>query len=175
MNLAEVLAALREAFPGQASEPRAVPMDERFVALPAACIHQAAELLVERFAVRHLSTITGEDTGESIVLLYHFWDGQGLTLQTSLLRDEPRIDTLTDIIPGAVFYEREVSEMLGVGFDGHPDPRRLLLPDDWEGEPPLQKAPVVSRSDAASAHKREEAPLTTNRADEGEESAECRV
>jgi len=63
-----------------------------------------------------------------IELLYHFWDGGGLTLRTSLPREEPHIATLTDLIPGAAFYEREVSEMLGVTFDGHPDLRALLLP-----------------------------------------------
>jgi NADH-quinone oxidoreductase subunit C len=116
-----------------------VPIDETFVALPAGCVHPATQVLVERFDLRHLSTITGQDTGSEIELLYHFWDGTGLTLRTSLPREEPHIATLTDLIPGAAFYEREVSEMLGVTFDGHPDPRALLLPDDWDGEPPLRQ------------------------------------
>ena len=95
-------------------------------------------LLVERFDLRHLSTITGQDTASEIELLYHFWDRQGLTLRTLLPGQEPHIATVTDLIPGASFYEREVSEMLHVTFDGHPDPRPLLLPDDWNGEAPLR-------------------------------------
>ncbi|MCG2767772.1 MAG: NADH-quinone oxidoreductase subunit C, partial [Anaerolineae bacterium] len=76
-------------------------------------------------------------TGSEIELLYHFWDGQGLTLRTSLPREEPHIATVVNLIPGAAFYEREVSEMLGVTFDGCLDRRSLLLPDDWNEEPPM--------------------------------------
>jgi NADH:ubiquinone oxidoreductase subunit C len=107
--------------------------------LPPGCICPAAQLLVERFGIRHLSTITGQDTGSEIQLLYHFWDGEGLTLCTSLPREQACIATLTDLIPGAALYEREVSEMLHVAFEGHPDPRKLLLPDDWDGEAPLRR------------------------------------
>ena len=134
MHLEAILQALQETFPAETIEAQTVPIGETFVALPAGCIHPAVRLLIERFDLRHLSTITGQDTGSEIELLYHFWDGAGLTLRTSLPREEPHIATLTDLIPGAAFYEREVSEMLGVTFDGHPDPRALLLPDDWDKE-----------------------------------------
>jgi NADH:ubiquinone oxidoreductase subunit C len=139
MNVELVLEALREAFPTEALEPRAVPVDETFIPLPPDCVHPAVRILVERFGLRHLSTITGEDTGSEIVLLYHLWHGRGLTLRAELPRDGAHIATLTDLIPGAAFYEREVSEMLGVTFDGHPDPGTLLLPDNWDSEPPLRQ------------------------------------
>jgi NADH:ubiquinone oxidoreductase subunit C len=144
MNVDLILEALREIFPAETLEPQPVPIGETFVALSPDCIHPAAQVLVERFDLRHLSTITGQDTSSEIELLYHFWDGRGLTLRTSLPRERPHIATLTDLIPGAAFYEREVSELLGVTFDGHPDPRALLLPDDWDGEPPLRKQPPLS-------------------------------
>jgi len=139
MNVELVLEALREAFPTETLEPRAVPADETFIPLPPDCVHPAVRILIERFGLRHLSTITGEDTGNEIVLLYHLWHGQGLTLRAVLPRDGAHIATLTDLIPGATFYEREVSEMLGVTFDNHPDPGTLLLPDNWDGEPPLRQ------------------------------------
>jgi NADH-quinone oxidoreductase subunit C len=139
MNVTGILEALRQNLPHESIEVRQVPVDETFVTLQAESIHAAVTLLMERFDVRHLSTITGEDTGDAIVLLYHFWDGQGLTLRTSLGREARSISTLTHLIPGADFYEREVHEMLGVAFEGHPDLSPLLLPEDWESEPPLQK------------------------------------
>jgi NADH:ubiquinone oxidoreductase subunit C len=139
MNVELILESLRETFSTEALDPQVVPIDETFVTLPPDCIHVAVQVLVERFDLRHLSAITGEDTGDEIVLHYHFWDGHGLTLRTSLPRQGARNATLTDLIPGAAFYEREVSEMLGVTFDGHPGPRTLLLPDDWAGEPPLRR------------------------------------
>lgn len=139
MYLEAILQALRETFPAETIEAQAVPMDETFIALPPDCVHLAVQVLIERFDLGHLSTITGQDTGNEIELLYHFWGGGGLTLRTSLPREKPHIATLTDLIPGAAFYEREVREMLGVTFDGFPIPRPLLLPDDWDGEPPLRQ------------------------------------
>lgn len=139
MNVELVLETLREAFPTETLEPRAVPVDETFITMPPDCVHPAVRILIERFGLRHLSTITGEDTGNEIVLLYHLWHGRGLTLQVALPRDGAHIATLTDLIPGAAFYEREVSEMLGVTFDGHPGPGTLLLPDNWDSEPPLRQ------------------------------------
>ena len=143
MNVDLILEALQETFPAETLEPQAVPISETFIAMSPDCIHLTAQVLVERFDLRHISTITGQDTGSAIEFLYHFWDGDGLTLRTSLPREEPHIATLTDLIPGIAFYEREVSEMLGVTFDGHPDPRPLLLPDDWNGKPPLRQQEKV--------------------------------
>ncbi|MFO7918812.1 MAG: NADH-quinone oxidoreductase subunit C [Anaerolineae bacterium] len=139
MNVSQIVEALQQNFPDETIEVRDVPMRDTFVELAADDLHAAVTLLMERFDIYHLSTITGEDTGDAIVLFYHFWDGQGLTLCTLLSREAPHIPTLTDLIPGADFYEREVHEMLGVMFDGHTDLRPLVLPDDWNSPPPLRK------------------------------------
>ena len=142
MNVELILASLREALSLQTIESKAVPIDDVFITLPPDRIHPAVRVLIDRFALYHLSTITGQDTGEAIELLYHFWGGRGLTLCTKLPYEKSAIDTLTDLIPGAAFYERETSEMLGVTFGGDSTPSPLILPDDWDGEPPLRKRAV---------------------------------
>lgn len=58
-----------------------------------------------------------------------------LRMITSVPRDEPAVPSLTPIWPGAGFSEREVYDMFGIAFDGHPDLTRILMPDDWEGHP----------------------------------------
>ena len=54
-------------------------------------------------------------------------------------RDNPVVHSLVGVWTGAEYQERETYEMLGVNFQGHPDLRRLLLPEDWSDLPPLRK------------------------------------
>ncbi len=137
MDIDAVTEALRQRCPDHDIQPQSAPIADIFIVLPPDCVHEAVVLLMERFDFYHLSTITGQDTEESIELLYHFWKGDGLTLRTRLPRKDPCIATLTDVIPGAAFYEREIWEMLGVTFEGHPDLSLFLLPEDWDSAPPL--------------------------------------
>jgi NADH-quinone oxidoreductase subunit C len=137
MNIDRIVCALQSLCPAETARVEARPVNEVFVTLPAGCLVRAVEQLFEH-EVYHLSTITGQDTGSEIQLLYHFWDGGGLTVCISLPRRHARIDSLIELIPGAAFYEREIAEMFDVMFDGHPDMEPLLLPDDWDGGAPLR-------------------------------------
>ncbi len=65
-----------------------------------------------------------------------------LVLRLDLNRDKPEVDSVTSIWKGANFLEREAYDLLGVVFKGHPDLRRILLPEDWEGHP-LRKDYVI--------------------------------
>ena len=58
-----------------------------------------------------------------------------LRIVTTVGRDDPTVASLTPIWPGAGFAEREVYDMFGIHFEGHPDLTRILMPDDWEGHP----------------------------------------
>jgi len=68
--------------------------------------------------------------------------------------DAPAVASVTDLYPGVNFAEREVYDMFGIAFDGHPDLTRILMPDDWVGHP-LRKddaparIPVVFKDDPA--------------------------
>ncbi len=143
MEAKALLDAFGEACPDQTFEARTMPVDETVVEVPAPCLGEVVGVLRKTFSVHHLSAITGQDRGAELELLYHFWHEHGITLQVTLGREDARVGTLTDAIPGADFYEREVGEMLGVRFEGHPGPEHLLLPDDWEEGPPmLQEEPA---------------------------------
>ena len=86
--------------------------------------------------VQHVVAISGVDLGGQIAVTYHIDCGGGTLLSLKLKLDEraPTLRTVTDIFPGVVLYERELIDMLGVKVEGHPDPRRLFLPDDWPAE-----------------------------------------
>ena len=135
----EIFAALQEAFPDEEFAIEDKPVDDTFLTLTPERVRPVVELLMDKFDIYHLSTITGDDVGNGVRLLYHFWSGYGITLDTLLPYDNLRIRTLTDLILGAAFYEREVQEMLGVTFEGLETPGPMFLPDDWEsGDGPIR-------------------------------------
>jgi NADH-quinone oxidoreductase subunit C len=138
-NPGALCAALAEACPEHPWEAETLLIDEVVLSLPAGCLRPAVLVLRDSFGIFHLSTITGQEVSAGLELLYHFWGGRGITLRVALHREAPRLPTLTDLIPGADFYEREIAEMLGVTFEGHPGPAHLLLSDDWEGGHPLRE------------------------------------
>jgi NADH:ubiquinone oxidoreductase subunit C len=102
----------------------------------------AAGLRVQHLG--YLAAITGLDPGaeqEVLEVLYHFCTGYvTITLRVNIPKATPSIPTLTEIIPGAEPFERELSEMFGITISGLRNPERLYLPDDWaEGDYPLRK------------------------------------
>jgi membrane-bound hydrogenase subunit beta len=95
----------------------------------------------------HLAIISSSDLGAEVELIYHFTIYYGyhleelsLGLRVKLPKSDLRIPTITDLIPGAIFTERETQEMMGVEVVGIPDKRRLFLPEDFpEGSYPWRK------------------------------------
>jgi NADH-quinone oxidoreductase subunit C len=75
------------------------------------------------------------DRFEVIASLLSMSLGARLRMITSMGRDEPTVASLTPLWPGAGFAEREVYDMFGIIFVGHPDLTRILMPDDWQGHP----------------------------------------
>ncbi len=65
-----------------------------------------------------------------------------IRLRVLLDEPDPSIDTITTVWPSANYYEREVFDLFGVRFEGHPNLRRILLPDDWQGHPLRKDYPV---------------------------------
>lgn len=89
----------------------------------------------------HLSAITGQQRKEDqrfLEILYHFWQVHAITLCLSVPLEEACVASITDLVPGADFYERELAEMFSLRFSNRKDLPHLLLPDNWqEGAPML--------------------------------------
>jgi NADH-quinone oxidoreductase subunit C len=88
----------------------------------------------------YLECITGIDfpKDQRIGLVYHVYSyakKHRMVLKVALDRSDPVAPSLTEVWSAANWQERECFDLCGVMFDGHPDLRRLLLPDDWQGHP----------------------------------------
>jgi NADH-quinone oxidoreductase subunit C len=68
-------------------------------------------------------------------------------LRVNLGGSDPVVDSLVPVWPGANWLEREIFDLFGIRFTGHPDLRRILLPDDWEGHPLRRDYPVEGYRD----------------------------
>ena len=139
MNLAD---RIKEAL-GDAVLEVDQPLASRFfVYVPAEKVVPAVRAMCESLGAR-FATITGLESRGGFELLYHFsLDSEGalVTLKTKVPPPFPEIDSIAPMLTGALWIERELRDMLGISFRGHPDMRRILLSDDWpEGVPPLRR------------------------------------
>ncbi len=118
-------------------------------------IHEAA-VYAKDLGYDHAESVSGVDYPQDgqIEVVYHLGSYSNPDLEKSILalavrapreetpspgKDSTRLPTLRDVFYSVEFHEREIFEMLGVYFEGHPDNRRLLLPEDWADLPPLRK------------------------------------
>jgi len=97
--------------------------------------------LKEEHGFVHITTISGVDMRENYEVVYHLRsEGFSFSLKVPVPKDDPKVPSIVDIMNGAVLYEREVNDLLGIFPEGHPDPKRLILAYDWpEGVHPLRK------------------------------------
>jgi NADH-quinone oxidoreductase subunit C len=78
-------------------------------------------------------------------LSYHIVSHQykeRIRIKTWVTSDDPAIQSITPVWPGANYYEREVFDLFGIRFEGHPNLRRILMPEEWIGHPLRKDYPV---------------------------------
>jgi len=145
VTASELIEQTQHGYEGELTEARATSEVDAWVGVPPEDVPGMARFIMDAWPPVHLSTITGHDNGREIEMLYHFViEGCALNLRAAVPKGVNRIDTITPAVPAAVMYEREVMELFGVSIVGHPDPRRLILPDDWpEGDFPLRRDDVA--------------------------------
>lgn len=108
-------------------------------------IKEIAKILVMQGArFVHLTAIDFINQRNQIELNYFFSlikDGMNVIVKTPLEQSELSISSISEVIPAVIWAERECNDLFGIKFEGHPDPRRLVLPDNWpEGVHPLRKS-----------------------------------
>lgn len=89
-------------------------------------------------AYPHLAALLGVDYGDELGVVYYLYELGGpkrVVIHARLPRQAPVVPSIVGVFPAAGWKEREAMEMFGIEFEGHPDPRKLLLPEGWEGHP----------------------------------------
>ena len=150
MEPSALITALQEAIPGAQFETAAsvdlqttiyVSRDD----VPAVL---AALRNREQFQFSFLAELTAADFWpreprfELIYILVSLAHRQRVRVKVRLHGTDAHVATVSDLWPAANWLEREVWDLFGIAFDGHPDPRRLLMPEDWDGYPLRKDYPV---------------------------------
>jgi NADH-quinone oxidoreductase subunit C len=153
MDAPALIALLQQAAPGATVESApsidlqiSISVSRDHVLDVARVLRDAPEL---RFAF--LAELTAVDVWpreprfEVIYVLVSLEHRLRLRMKVRLQGADAHVATVSGIWPAANWLEREVWDLFGIAFDGHPDPRRLLMPEDWEGFPLRKDSPVQIR------------------------------
>ena len=131
----ERLAKLVEIFPKATFDAEA---QEPALIVTAADFPAVLRALKEKEGFDRLGNLTAVDWKDRIEMVYHLYNMEEnvkLEVKAALDSAAPVIESATSLYPGAEFEEREVYDLMGVEFLGHPDLRRILMPDDYPAHP----------------------------------------
>lgn len=89
----------------------------------------------EKFEFLH--SITCVDYPEYFQIVYHLYSlkNEGMVVKINISKEDPSVETLSNIYKTADWQEREIYDLFGINFISHPNLKRILLPDKWEGHP----------------------------------------
>jgi len=142
MTRDEIMQQLADRFSGEITGVHEKSARRVYIEIPASALVPMAKFLFKELGAR-FNIASGVDGRERMEILYHFTVEEAdvvISLRVTLSKAKLEIDSLTPVFTAAHWIEREIHELLGIHFKGHPKLERLLLPEDWpEGVHPLRK------------------------------------
>jgi len=139
MDIKEIHGILKSVFEEGISEPVTdKPVDPYMIVeankINAVCLFLRDE---ERMQFDYLSCLSGVDYDkDNLAVVYHLYSfalNHKLVIKVVVPKSDPKVPTVSDIWAAADWHEREAYDLIGVVFENHPDLRRILCPEDWEG------------------------------------------
>lgn len=169
-HIAELVDALSSRLPDLVGHP--VPVQRMAggmvgIELPPASLLTTARFLRDTLGFDLLSSVSGVDMQDHLDSIYHLRAiGKNWLLQirVPLTADQPEVDSLVSLYPTANWLEREEYDLLGIIYTSHPDLRRIMLDDDFQGYPLLKSF----RSTPAVVHDRATTQISPDQAIAGE-------
>lgn len=142
MNREEILKDLQEKFKADIVDLFDKSATRVYIEIKPESLTKVAPYVFKELGAR-FNIASGVDCRHHMEILYHFTIEEInllISLRVKLDKSNLKIDSLVNILEAANWIEREINELLGIEFKGHPDMRRLLLPDEWpEGVYPLRR------------------------------------
>jgi NADH-quinone oxidoreductase subunit C len=142
MNLDDTISRIEQALGDLAPKTERKSDRRVYIDIVPESVHEANSLMFGELGAR-FQIATGVDTRAGIEVMYHWaFDGGDflVTLRTLLDPEAPELTSIATLCPAAEWIEREMWELLGIRFRGHPDMRHLLLSDDWpENNYPMRR------------------------------------
>ncbi len=115
------------------------------VKVSAATLLETMRALRDVHGYRYYVLASATDRPQSLEIVHgvrNVETGDTIFVKTEVPKEAAEVDSAAMVYAGAEWYEREVLDLFGVAFRGHPDPRRILMPDDYEGHPLRKDFPM---------------------------------
>ncbi len=144
MTTQEIFEKVKSKFTDAIIESKSEGVVDPYIKIAPSCWRELSVFLHDEPDLQfdYLMCLSGVDYGKGILgVVYNIYSmvhKQKINIKIEVPKDNPEVPSVADIWHTANWHEREAYDLIGVKFIGHPDLRRILLPDDWEGHP-LQK------------------------------------
>lgn len=138
----DIITAIRAQLGEPTLDPESKSDRRAYLDIPAERLEQSSRVMLDEFGAR-FQIATAVDTDAGYEVLYHWALDENdcvVTFKILLEHSTPELESIALMCPAAEWIEREIWELMGIQFNGHPDMRHLLLADDWpEGNYPMRK------------------------------------
>jgi NADH-quinone oxidoreductase subunit C len=141
MEINEIHSFLKKMFDAGIGEVVADKPVDPYIFIDAAQINAVCFFLRDEESLQFdfLSCLSGVDyDNANLAVIYHLYSyphNHKLVLKVVVPKSSPKVKSVSDVWVAANWHERETYDLMGIEFEGHPDLRRILLPEDWEGHP----------------------------------------
>ena len=140
MTAQEIHDLLKKQFPEAVLEAELENVADPFIKIQPETIKEISEFAKdnEQLQFDYLMCLSGVDYKGKLGVVYHLYSmthRHKIVLKVEVPTENPNIPSVESVWKSANWHEREAFDLFGLNFAGHPDQRRILLPDDWEGHP----------------------------------------
>lgn len=140
----EVIEKIKNTFPEEILEAKVQRKGRVIIKVQKEKVTDLSAFLKDSLAFNHIASVSGLDYPDrnEFEVIYHIYSIPKKILaevKVAIPRDNAKIPSLISIWPGINYHERETWEMFGIEFEGHPNLKRFLLPEDWDKIPPFRK------------------------------------